>query len=150
MRTVIVSALLLVAACGESAGPFPVVSHAQLGGSWRFDFTNMIGTMDGELLTCSATNMNFAITQSHGTFAGVQVGDGHLFCTQAGETVADEPVGGETIINGTVSRNNVTFRLGSVEGAHTATVSGSTMTGTARWIFENELTLDGEFQAARQ
>ena len=78
------------------------------------------------LITCVAVA---ALPVSYTTFSGVQTGSGRLTCTLAGQPYVDTPFAGETIVNGQISGSQITFRLGTLTGQNTATVTGTSMTG---------------------
>jgi hypothetical protein len=140
--------VLLSAACSDSTGP-----DADLSGTWRFSYTDMSGPFQGGTLRCDLDAADFVITQTGFEFFGDQIGSARLRCTASGLTVVDELVGDETIENGEVSGRNVTFRLGTIAGQHNGRVSGSSISGTARWVLTSgnlSVTLDGEFDAERR
>jgi hypothetical protein len=142
--------LLGFIACG-SDGPTGAGSST-LNGSWRFTFTNMSGVVQEVTVTCTATSIDFRLTQSGNSFSGIQVGTGRITCSAQGDVIIDEPIDSETIVNGTINGANVSFRLGSVPGQHTGTRSGTSITGTATWEFTEEgvtITLNGQFTAAK-
>ena len=150
MRRFPFALLLAVAvACGDSSsGP----ETPSVAGTWRFSFSNMSGALQGITVSCNAAALDFALAQTGNTFSGPQVGAGRLTCTAAGETVIDDLIGSETIVNGMINGSTVSFRLGTIPGQHNATLSGGSMTGTASWTFTSEnvtLTLNGQFTAVR-
>lgn len=109
----------------------------------------MSGMLEGVQFSCTAGSMDFSITQTGGSFSGVQTGTGRLVCSTASEIVVDTFISGETIVNGQITGSSLTFRLGSIDGAHSATVSGTSMTGNAHWLFEDGPTLSGQFTAVK-
>lgn len=144
----IVFGLGLSACAGDATGP----KDASVAGTWRFSYSNMTGALQGITVSCSGGPFDFSVTQSGSTFSGVQVGLANLVCTSQGQTLFSQSVAGETIVNGQVTGSSVTFRLGSIAGQHTATVSGTSMSGSAQWIFADastSLILSGQFTAAR-
>jgi hypothetical protein len=151
MRRILLAAVFVLTACGDSLGPVQTPTNAMIAGTWRFTFTEMAGDVDGEAFVCDAV-MDFTITQSRGAFTGDQLGEGELVCTYADDIIIDEPIEGETIIDGEISGRTIAFRMGSVAGAHNGSVAGSgvAMAGTAEWIFDGGLALEGTFTAARQ
>jgi hypothetical protein len=151
MRPLASLLLLLICVACSSDGPTGTSTSA-LNGTWRFTFTNMSGVSLGGTVTCTATLIDFRLTQSGSRFSGVQVGSGRITCSGQGDVIVDEPVDSETIVNGRINGSNVSFRLGSVPGQHTGTVSGSSIPGTATWEFTEgteTTTLNGQFTAAR-
>ena len=156
-RFLILALALPLVACGSnSTGP----SDAAIEGSWRFTFNDMTGeSLLGEVVSCDTESIEFAMTQTGTTFSGVQVGNIILTCTAEGELVVEGLVAGLTIVNGQVSGSTVTFGfatvtfgVGFLSGQHIATVSGTSMDGTAQWIVTNEnltLLLTGELTAVR-
>jgi hypothetical protein len=145
----VLAILLPLLACGDddSSGP-----ELNLDGSWRFTYNNITGSYLGIGVSCNVTTVDFTLTQTGDTFSGVQVGSGRLTCNSAGQTVLDSPVSGETIVDGQLSGSEVTFRLGSIPGQNTATISGTSMIGTAQWILSNgnvAVTMNGQFTAAK-
>lgn len=140
--------VLLSVACSDSTGP-----EADLSGTWRFSYTDMSGPYQGGTLRCDLDGADFIITQTGFGFFGDQIGSARLRCTTSGQTVVDELVGDETIEDGEVSGRNVTFRLGTIAGQHSGRVSGSSISGTARWVLTSgslSFTLNGEFDAERR
>ena len=145
-------ALALVACGGDSTGPSNTPPN--VAGAWRFTWANMDATVDGETIVCTAI-MDFNLNQSGATFSGVQTQTlGNMTCTILGEgTVLDEALGGETIINGQLTGQQVSFRLGTVDGTNTGTISGTSMTGNASWVFDlgggTSVSLTGTWSAAK-
>lgn len=142
----------VVACGGDSTGPSD--GPPNVAGTWRFSWANMDATLDGETVVCTAV-MDFNLTQAGSAFSGVQTQTlGNLTCTIIGEgTILDEPIGAETIINGQLSGQQVSFRLGSVDGTNTGSVNGPSMTGNASWVFDlgggTSVALTGSWSAAR-
>ena len=118
--------LLLGCGGGDSTGP----STAEVGGSWRFSWSNLSGSG----VSCNASG-DFQLTQSGTTFSGVQYGTGTIICLAGGESLTDLIVG-ETLAAGQVNGSAVSFRIGSVQSTHSGTVSGGSMSGTATWTFD--------------
>ena len=148
LRILSVCLLSFLAACGDSTGP----SNASLQGTWRFSYSNLTGAFQGATVTCGGGPFDFSITQTGSTFSGVQVSSARVTCSVQGTTVVDELIASETIVNGQISGSNVTFRLGSLAGQHSGTVTGTSMTGNAQWVFvegNTTLTLNGNFSAAK-
>jgi hypothetical protein len=142
----LVSAVLIcsLAACGgDSTGP----STAEVGGAWRFAWTNLSGSG----VSCNAV-ADFQLTQSGTTFSGVQTGAGTLICLANGEAF-EETVSGETLTAGAVTGNAVSFRVGSVQSTHNGTVTGTSMNGTASWTFDLggnvTVALNGQWSAVK-
>ena len=148
MKRVLMLALLLpLFACGDdSTGP-----DENLEGTWRFSYANMTGATLGINVTCSVNTVDFTLTRSGSTFSGIQQGSGRIVCNSAGQTT-DSQVAGETIVNGQINGSTLTFRLGTIPGQHTGTMTGNSMTGTAQWIYTSgnlTVTLNGQFTAAK-
>jgi hypothetical protein len=136
MRLFALAGLLTLAACGsDSTGPG---EPAQVSGDWRFTWT-----MSGSGMVCVSVG-DFAIQQSGSEFSGVQQGVGVMQCQGA------DPVEyvGETIINGELDGEDLSFRLGTISGPHDGTVTGSSIVGDATWTIQG-LVLAGDFAAAR-
>ncbi len=156
-RFLILALALPLVACGDdSTGP----SNVEIEGSWRFTFDNITGeSLLGEAVSCDTESIEFAMTQTGTTFSGVQVGNVILTCTADGALLVEGLVAGLTIVNGQVSGSavtfgfaTVTFDVGLLSGQHIATVSGTSMGGTAQWIVTAEnltLLLTGELTAVR-
>jgi hypothetical protein len=141
--------VLSSAACSDSTGPDTVA----LDGTWRFNYDDMTGSFQGTTFRCGLDTADFVITQSGDTFFGDQIGSARMTCTADGRSIVDELVGDETIENGQVSGRDVTFRLGSISGQHSGRVSGSSISGTARWVMSSgsaSVTLNGRFDAERR
>lgn len=146
-RSLLLSLVVVVAACGgDATGP----KNASVGGTWRFAFT-LSGTMSGVAVTCTVGGADFNLTQSGNTFSGVQVGTGTLTCTAPGTQAFNEQIAGETIVNGQINGNAVTFSLGSIPGQHSGSISGTSMSGTAQWNLPGAtpIVLGGQFTAAK-
>ncbi|MGH7468843.1 MAG: hypothetical protein ACRENP_12875 [Longimicrobiales bacterium] len=138
----------LVACSSDTSGP----SNAELAGSWRFSYVNMTGGVQGAVLTCNVASLDFTITQTGTTFSGVQNGAGRMSCVSGGQTIVDQLIGGETIVGGQITGQSITFRLGTIAGPHSATVAGTSISGTAQWVFPagtTTVTMNGQFTAAR-
>ncbi len=148
-RFLLLTITLGVLACGgDATGP----KNASLAGTWRFNYTGMSATVQGATFSCTAGPLDFNITQNGSAFSGSQVGSGAISCTAPGQDPLNDVISGETIINGQVSGSGVSFRLGSIAGQHVGTVIGSSMSGTAQWIFSEgsmTLTLSGQFAATK-
>jgi hypothetical protein len=140
--------LLPLLACGDDS----TEPGLELDGTWRFTFGNMTGSYIGIAVSCNATAVDFTLTQTGNTFSGVQVGSGRITCSGGGQTLLDNPVANLTIVEGTVAGNTIAFRLGLIAGQHNATVTGTSMTGTAQWILASpqaSVTVNGQFTAAK-
>lgn len=152
LRGCFVAVGLLLAACGGDSATGPGKT-TQVAGTWRFTWTNMQANSNGVTLICTST-MDFKLTQSGVDFSGVQSGVGRMTCTVSGEgVVVDDPISGETLISGKLNGDKVTFRLGSIEGPHSGTVTGTSMSGNATWTSLDEagsaVSLTGTWTAAR-
>ena len=147
-RALVLAFLLPLFACGDDS----TEPDLGLDGTWRFSYGNMTGSYIGINVTCNATAVDFTLTQTEDTFSGVQVGSGRVTCTGGGQTLVDNPVTNFTIVEGQINGNAVTFRLGLIAGQHTATVTGTSMSGTAQWILTSgniSVTVNGQFTAAK-
>jgi len=123
-----------------------------IAGAWRFSYSGMSGALQGVTVTCTTGALDFTLTHSGTAFSGVQLGSSRVMCSAQGTTVVDAVLNAETIVNGTINGSSISFRLGTVPGQHTGTVSGTSMSGTARWLFtegNTTLTLNGQFTAAK-
>lgn len=134
------------AGCGgdKSTGP----SDANVGGLWTFSISNM----SGQGVSCSLGNTPISLSQGGGTFTGTY-GPGTLTCLAGGQSASVGTQG--TIVSGTVDGNAVKFDLDTQDFHHTGTVSGNSMSGTARWTFDlggntGVVSLNGNWAAARQ
>lgn len=137
----------LLTGCSDATGP----SAPNLAGTWRFVYSNMAGTVEGVTIACNI-GADFTITQTGSAFSGVQVGPARMTCSALGQPVVDEIVSGETIVNGQATGASITFRLGSIQGQSSGTVNGTSMSGTAQWLFvsgNSAMTLNGNFTAAK-
>ena len=146
--------VLLGAACSSGSSSTGPAGDANIAGTWQFNWNSLQGVISGVAITCTSI-LNFAITQTGTTFSGVQaLPNGNLTCNGGGQPLINATIGSETIVAGQVSGNNVSFRLGSVNGNHSGTVSGTSMTGTGtRNIPQTTggtLILTGEWNAAKK
>jgi myosin-crossreactive antigen len=154
LRSFLGSALLVLAGCGgsDSTGPTP---PANVGGTWRFNWTNMAGTV-GNLgsISCQATGVNATLSQSGVTFTGTIIGEYLVACTAGGQTASDVVSGG-VITNGIVNGNQVSFNLATADASQTGTVSGNSMSGSATWRLDlgspyGVVTLRGSWGGSRR
>ena len=147
LRVLLVCSLTMVAgACGgdDSTGP----SRANVAGSWTLSASNV----SGQGVSCNLSNTPMTLTQSGDTFTG-SYGPGSLTCFAGGESFSGGANG--TIVNGVVEGNSVQFDLNTQDLHQTGTVSGNSMSGTARWTFDlgagvGIVVLNGNWSAAKQ
>lgn len=136
---------LALAACGDSTGP----SSANVAGTWTASLSNMSGSG----ISCSSTSpTTISLSQQGTTFSGSYTG-GEMTCTGPGGTFSDF-IGSGTVLNGTLNGNSVSMDLDTPDFHLTGTVSGTSMSGTARWVIDfgqptGVVTLDGNWGAAR-
>ena len=133
-----------LAACGgdKSTGP----SDANIGGSWQITFSNMSGSG----VSCNTSAFPLQITQSNTTFTG-SYGLGSITCTGPGGNASFNAQG--VVANGTVDINAVAFDMDTQDFHQTGSVSGNSMSGTARWRFDlggaQIVTLNGNWSAVK-
>ena len=133
-----------LAACGgdKSTGP----SDANIGGSWQITFTNMSGSG----VSCNSNAFPLQITQSGATFTG-SYGVGSFTCAGPGGSISVNVQG--VVANGTVDINAIAFDMDTQDFHHTGSVSGNSMSGTARWRFDvgggQVITLNGNWSAVK-
>jgi hypothetical protein len=147
MRVFLLLILAIVAdACGgdDSTGP----SQANVGGAWTLSATNL----SGQGVSCNLGNTPVTLSQSGSTFTG-SYGPGTITCIAGGQSASVGTQG--TIVNGVVSGNGVQFDLDTQDFHHIGTISGNSMSGTARWSFDlgggiGVVTRNGNWAAARQ
>lgn len=139
-------ALPAFSACGggDSTGP----SDANVGGVWTFSISNM----SGQGVSCRLGNTPLTLSQSGRTFTG-SYGPGTITCQAGSEAFSGTTQG--TIVSGTVDANAVQFDLDTQDFHHTGSISGNSMSGSARWILDlggsvGVITLNGNWAAARQ
>ena len=139
-------ALLLVLGCGsDSTGPGGV----NLAGTWTASLSNMSGSG----VSCSSSSpTTLTLSQQGDSFTGAYSG-GELTCNGPGGT-ASEFVGSGTILNGQLNGNNVSMDLDTPDFHLTGSVSGASMSGTARWEIDfgqptGVVVLNGNWGAAR-
>ena len=140
---------LALAACGGDSSTGP--QNANIAGTWRFSWTNMAGSVQGIPYSCNVSVADFVITQSGSGFSGVQQGNALMLCFVLGETTEDL-FGGETIVGGSVNGSQVSFRLGTLEGQHSGTTAGTSISGSAQWRIVVEgvsVNFAGAFTAVR-
>jgi hypothetical protein len=147
MRPILAPALLLLAlaACGGDSPSEP--SDADIDGPWRISYSNLSGSG----LTCGTpVAANLDLNQNGGAFTG-SYGPLTLRCTD-GNTSAEASFEG-VVANGTVDVNAVSFDLDTQDFHQTGTVSGTSMSGTARWVVDigggTTVTLNGNWSAVR-
>jgi hypothetical protein len=129
---------------GDSVGP----SDANVGGVWTFSISNM----SGQGVSCRLGNTPMTLSQTGGTFTG-SYGPGTITCQAGSESLSATTQG--TIVSGTVDVNAVQFDLDTQDFHHTGSISGNSMSGTARWTLDlggsvGVITLNGNWAAARQ
>jgi hypothetical protein len=149
MRMFTASALLLatfglVACGGDSTGP----SDANVGGAWTFTASNMSGAG----VSCNLSSAPLSLTQTGTTFSGTY-GAATLSCSAGAQSTSGMIQG--VVVNGSVDGNAVEFDLDTQDFHHTGSVSGSSMSGTARWTFDfggsiGVVVLNGNWAAAKQ
>ena len=103
-------------------------------------------------MSCGLSATPLTLTQSGTTFSG-SYGPGTLTCVAGAQSVSGAIQG--IVVNGTVDGNAVTFDLDTQDFHHTGSVSGSSMSGTARWTFDlggsiGVVVLNGNWSAAKQ
>ncbi len=141
---VLLAVAVFAAGCGDDiTGPSP----AAIGGAWRLSAPNMAG----EGVSCSLQNAPIALTQTGATFTG-NYGPATLSCVAGGQSASASVQG--AIISGSLDGNAVEFDLDTQDFHHTGSVSGNSMSGTARWNINlggsvGEVTLNGNWSAAR-
>ena len=129
-RLPVLGLLVCVLACGGDDGTGP--GFASVDGSWSLSITNMTGGG----AQCSTTSpIQLTLQQSTTTFTGTYGGGGVLTCTAPLGSFS-AATGSGSVINGQVSGHQVSFDIGSENFHHAGTVTGSTMTGTATWSFD--------------
>lgn len=145
---------LTLAACGGDSGTSPTPTPtANVAGTWRFSWNSLNGTFQGTFVQCSA-QLNMSLTQTANTFSGTQAAPlGRLTCSAGGVQVLDEPIGGETLVNGQINGTAISFRLGTVNGPHNGTIAGTSMSGNGTWNIPQTvggvLVLNGEWTAVK-
>ncbi len=143
------SALALCAALvacggGDSTGP----SNASVAGSWTLSHSNMSGSG----VSCSLSPAPMTLSQSGTTFSG-SYGPATVSCTAGSQSESVQIQG--IIVNGTIDGNAIAFDLDTQDFHQTGSVSGSSMSGTARWTFDlggstGIVVLNGNWAAAKQ
>jgi hypothetical protein len=146
LRVLLVCLIAMVEGCSgdDSTGP----SRASVAGSWTLSASNVSGSG----VSCSLGNTPMTLTQSGDTFTG-SYGPGTLTCVAGGESISGGANG--TIVNGVLNGNSVQFDLNTQDLHHTGTISGNSMSGTARWTFDlgagtGVVVLNGNWSAAKQ
>ncbi|HEX6434344.1 MAG TPA: hypothetical protein VFZ87_08865, partial [Gemmatimonadales bacterium] len=118
-----------ILACGDDNGTGP--TFANVNGSWSLSITGMTG---GGAQCGTTSPIQLTFQQSTTTFTGTYSGGGVLTCTAPFGSFS-AATGSGSVIDGEISRNEVSFDLDSANFHHTGTVAGSSMTGTAIWTF---------------
>jgi len=143
--------LALLLGCG-GANNNVVPPEDLVAGTWRFNYTNMGGSLQGLPVTCTPVTLDFSITQGLFTFTGVQVGSGTITCSTAAGVVTNRAITQETITRGQIDGRRIVFRLGQIPGSHTADVGPTSISGVAQWVLTAGnvlLILNGQFSATR-
>jgi hypothetical protein len=146
-RVSVVIGLALAACTTGGEGP-TAPAPRNLTGRWHFTWH----AMASPALSCGIV-ADFDLYQNGTSFTGYQADDAQLRCTSAGVTVIDALIFGETIINGLVAEAGVSFRLGSIAGAHAGSVAGAMMEGTGAWEYTEDgqrVVLAGRWSAIRR
>jgi hypothetical protein len=107
--------------------------------------------MAGQGVSCSILNAPVTLSQSSATFTG-NYGPATLSCVAGGQSASATVQG--AIVSGSVDGNSVEFDLDTQDFHHTGSVSGNSMSGTARWNINlggsvGQVTLNGNWSAAR-
>jgi hypothetical protein len=144
MAAVLVAAGLAGCGGGDATGP----SNANLGGAWILNVSNM----SGQGVSCGLSATPMTLVQSGTTFSG-SYGPGTFTCVAGGESISGQIHG--AIASGTIDGNAVAFDLDTQDFHHTGSVSGSSMSGTARWTFDlggstGVVVLNGNWSAVKQ
>ena len=146
LRGLLVSVLTLAVGCSgdDSTGP----SRANVAGSWILSASNL----SGQGVSCNLRNTPMALSQSGETFTG-SYGPGVFTCVAGGESGSVNITG--TVVSGTVDGNSIQFDLDTQDRHHSGTMSGNSMSGTARWTFDlgagiGVVVLNGNWAAAKQ
>lgn len=151
MKRLPILALALLLGCGGSDNN--VVPPATLvSGTWRFNYTNMTGQLQGLPVTCTPVSLDFSITQGLFTFSGVQVGTGTITCSTVAGVVTERVITRETITEGQIDGNTIVFRFGGIPASHIAVVTRTAINGAAQWVLSAAnvtLILNGQVHAAR-
>ena len=148
LRLVLALAIALVGCGGDdNSGPS---TPANVAGAWTASLSNLSG---GGVSCSSSAPTQLSLDQTGSTFTGSYQG-GEMTCIGPGGTSSFAITPG-TVINGTVEGNSITFDLDTPDAHQTGTVSGNSMSGTARWRLDlgapiGVLTLNGNWGAARQ
>ena len=149
MRRCLIIALCGVAACGGGSSTEPPPA-ADVSGTWNATVSNMTGGA----ISCRSTGATqLTLTQTRNTFSGLYSG-GQLTCSGPRGT-SSAPVLSGSVRDGAVDGNNVRFDIDTPDSRFTGTVSGTSMSGTARWRIDfgppnGVVTLDGNWEATMQ
>jgi hypothetical protein len=143
------AAVLLVAGlagCGGSDATGP--SNASVGGAWILNVSNL----SGQGVSCSLAAAPMTLVQTGTTFSG-SYGPGTITCVSGGQSVGGEIEG--IVASGTIDGNAVAFDLDTQDFHLTGSVSGNSMSGTARWTLDlggstGVVVLNGNWSAVRQ
>lgn len=142
--TVALCAALAACGGGDSTGP----SNASVAGSWTLSHSNMSGSG----VSCNLSPAPMTLSQSGTTFSG-SYGPAAVSCIAGGQSESVQIHG--IIVNGTIDGNAIAFDLDTQDFHQTGSVSGSSMSGTARWTFDlggstGIVVLNGNWAAAKQ
>jgi hypothetical protein len=147
MRTLAFAVIVFaLTGCGgdDPTGP----SNASVAGTWALSASNM----SGQGVSCNLSSTPLVLTQSGATFSGTY-GPGTLTCQAGSQSVGGTVQG--VVVNGAVSGNAIAFDLDTQDYHHTGSLSGASMSGTARWTYDfggsiGVVVLNGNWAAARQ
>lgn len=145
MQRLLLALGLLAIACSSTdpTSPAMIPIAANLSGSWTMRIDNIAGSG----ITCSTDEFNMTLAQTGTTFSG-GYGQVTLTCSANNQSVSDV-AGPGTIANGALTGAQVSFDLDTPDAHHSGTVSGTLMSGTARYTLSNAV-LTGTWHATKQ
>jgi hypothetical protein len=144
----LVASVLGLGACGDGGGGTGPSGDVTVTGSWTFSATNL--TIAGAPGRCSLYG-RLDLAQTGTTVSGTYTFT-HLSCTGPQGTVTETGPWSGSIVDGTVSGNQIHFHFDTTDIDQHGTVSGQTMTGTCTWVASmngTSYTMTGAWTATR-
>ena len=143
-----VASALVIGACGDGEGGTGPSENLNVTGTWNFSATNL--TIAGAPGRCSIYG-RLDLTQTGSTVSGTYTFD-YLSCSGPQGTTTEYGPWTGSIVDGTVSGNQIHFHFDTTDIDQHGTVSGQSMTGACTWVASmngTSYTMTGTWTATR-